>query len=94
MFTTNPRIEKTQSVAEIVTRDYRTADVFRKYGIEYCCGGRAPLQMACVIRGIDEDKLISELEDCMREVNPSNTLDFNAWHIDFLTDYIVITTCG
>ena len=45
--------------------------------------------MACQINGVDENKVIEELEGATRETNTSNTLNFNEWHIDFLTDYIV-----
>lgn len=83
------KIDPGSSVAEIVSRDYRTADIFRKYDIEYCCGGKYPLSIACQMKGIDEEVVIKELEEAMRELNTSNTLNFNEWHIDFLTDYIV-----
>ncbi len=89
LFLHSGKIDRNQPVADIVARDYRTADVFRKYGIEYCCGGKSPLHMACALKGVDENRLIEELEVSIREVNTSNTHDFNEWHIDFLTDYII-----
>lgn len=83
------KIDRSQTVADIVREDYRAADVFRKYNIEYCCGGKYPLHMACHINGVNEEQLILELEHATRDANTSNTLDFNGWSIDFLTDYIV-----
>jgi len=82
-------IDRNSTVAEIVNNDYRAADVFRKHNIEYCCGGKYPLHVACHLNGEDEEQVIRELREAMREVNTSNTLNFNDWHIDFLTDYIV-----
>lgn len=82
-------ISKNQTVAAIVNNDYRAADVFRKYDIEYCCGGKFPLAVACEMKGVDPDKLVQELEEATRDLNNSNTLGFNNWPIDFLTDYIV-----
>lgn len=82
-------INRNSTVAEIVNNDYRAADVFRKYNIEYCCGGKYPLHIACQINGADENQVIRELETATQEINTSNTLNFNDWHIDFLTDYIV-----
>ena len=29
-----------QTVADIVTNDIRTATVFNKFGIDFCCGGK------------------------------------------------------
>lgn len=83
------KIDPNSSVAEIVSRDYRAADVFRKYDIEYCCGGKYPLTVACQMKGVNEAEVIRDLEEAVRELNSSNTLNFNEWHIDFLTDYIV-----
>lgn len=82
-------IDRNQTVAAIVNSDYRTADVFRKYNIEYCCGGKFPLHIACEMNGLDEAQVMKDLGNAVRDVNTSNTLDFNGWHIDFLTDYIV-----
>lgn len=83
------KIDRNTTVAEIVSNDYRAADVFRKYNIEYCCGGKYPLHIACHINGADENQVVKELERATQEINTSNTLNFNDWHIDFLTDYIV-----
>jgi regulator of cell morphogenesis and NO signaling len=83
------KIDRTQTVSDIVIRDYRTADVFRKYGIEYCCGGKSPLEKACQAKQLDEATVLAELEAATRDINTSNTLEFNEWHIDFLTDYII-----
>ena len=89
MFLKSYQIEPSSFVTEIVTKDYRTAEVFRKYGIEYCCGGRWPLEMVCQTKSIDIKKLIKELEDATRTVHVPNALPFNEWDIDFLADYIV-----
>jgi regulator of cell morphogenesis and NO signaling len=89
MFLQKVQLDRNATVADIVNSDYRTADVFRKYGIEYCCGGKYPLHIACIASGADEGKVIKELEEAVREMNTSNTLNFADWHIDFLTDYIV-----
>lgn len=76
-------------MAEIVARDYRTAEVFRKHGIGYCCGGKWPMDMACEMRGIDTEKLQAELEVATRTIQIYNLLDFADWGIDFLLDYII-----
>jgi regulator of cell morphogenesis and NO signaling len=83
------KINRDATVAGIVNTDYRAADIFRKYGIEYCCGGRFPLYVACQMNDVNEDTVVRELEEAVREVNTANMPDFTAWSIDFLTDYIV-----
>jgi regulator of cell morphogenesis and NO signaling len=89
MFLQRIVLDRNATVFDIVNSDYRTADVFRKYGIEYCCGGRYPLHIACKNTGANEETVLKELENAIREMNTSHTLNFDEWHIDFLTDYIV-----
>jgi regulator of cell morphogenesis and NO signaling len=75
-------------VTDIVLLDYRSSSVFRKYGIDYCCGGRIPLNTACEIRGLDLATIKNELSDAIRVIQISSSVDFNDWDTDFLIDYI------
>lgn len=76
-------------IADIVASDYRTADVFKKYGIEYCCGEKQSLLAVCQSKGLDTMSVIGDLKTAVRESNISNSIKYDDWHIDFLTDYIV-----
>ncbi len=80
-------IDKT--IAEIVVSDYRTADVFKKHGLNYCCGGKIPFREACAIKNINASALIFELEEATRNIRLSNTIEFSSWSMEFLIDYIV-----
>lgn len=82
-------INPQSSAAEIVRQDYRTADVFRKYGIGYCCGGRWPLDTVCKTHDIGLTALTEELGKATRTLHLSPSLPFETWSIDFLTDYII-----
>ncbi len=77
------------AVSEIVKQDYRTAEVFRRYGLGYCCSGRWPMDITCQIHDIDEKKLRNDLELAIRTIPVSNQLDFSSWSVDFLMDYII-----
>lgn len=76
-------------VTEIVMRDYRTAGVFGKYGIDYCCGGKQPLEKVCEIRGLDINLVKEELYNSLRNIHVSNSINFKDWSIDFLVDFII-----
>ena len=76
-------------VTDIVMQDYRTADVFRKHNISYCCGGKVALHTACEIHKIDIETIKKDLNDATRVIHVSSSINFNNWSIDFLVDYII-----
>lgn len=51
-----------RSVAELVVERPSRARVFEKLGIDYCCGGKKPLEQACIERDLDFSAVVSELE--------------------------------
>jgi regulator of cell morphogenesis and NO signaling len=75
-------------IREIVKMDYRTADVFKKHQLGYCCSGNVPLKSTCETRGIDYGLLTAELTESTKNILVSNLLPFNEWDIVFLIDYI------
>ena len=81
--------EYKRTVSEIVRGDYRTADVFKKYGINYCCGGNITLEEACMQRDVDMPSFIADLENATKNIQVSNFIDYNNWSIEFLIDYII-----
>lgn len=89
MFLKTVAIDNKSLVADIVAQDYRTADVFRRHGIGYCCGGKWPVDIACQMQGVDADKVQAELEAATRTIQVSNLIDYSEWDIDFLIDYII-----
>lgn len=81
---------KTLTVGEIVTEDFRTSEVFKKAGIDFCCGGNQSFEDACREKSIEPDTLAYEIEKIKHQPeNPS--FDFKSWDPAFLCDYIVNT---
>jgi len=89
MFLQPFEINRKSLVAEIVEKDYRTADVFRRHGIGYCCGGKWPMDIACEMRGLDADTVQAELEAAIRTIQVPSLLDFAECDINFIIDYII-----
>ncbi len=89
MFLIPISIDKNSFVSDIVRQDYRTASVFNKYDIDFCCGGKWPLGIVCEMRGLDFAVVKNELENSLRTIQLSNSTRFADWNIDFLTEYIV-----
>jgi len=79
-----------QTVGELVARDYRTAQVFEKYGIDFCCGGKVALSEACHEKGIDLKQVLHDL-DQVAEQPVDRSQNYTAWELPFLADYIVNT---
>lgn len=82
-----------RTIGEYVAEDYRSAAVFEKYGIDFCCGGRVPLRAACRDKGLDPAALVNELETASSTPVPRSE-NYGAWELSFLADYIVNTHHG
>jgi regulator of cell morphogenesis and NO signaling len=76
------------TISDLVKKDYRTADVFRKYQLSYCCSGNIPLKSACEAKGIDIEEVSADLRRSTRDFGFSNNLPFDEWTADFLIDFI------
>lgn len=79
-------IENT-TIGEFVAKDYRTAAVFSKYGIDFCCKGHRTIEEVCNKKKINEIHLIEELNAVLDTKNDSG-IDFNSWPLDLLVDFI------
>ncbi|MCL6220587.1 iron-sulfur cluster repair di-iron protein [Zunongwangia pacifica] len=79
-------VAETNTVAQTVTENIKAAHVFKKYGIDFCCGGNVTIENACKKAKIDQAKLISDLEN-IDQVTDLNH-DYKSWDADFLADYI------
>lgn len=51
----------TQTVREIALENPASVRVFEKFGIDYCCGGRKPLENACAEKGLAIENVIAIL---------------------------------
>lgn len=80
-------ISKENTVASYVTENIKTAHVFKKHGIDFCCGGSITLAKACEKAGVNLAELEKDLLATEEKI-PRN-LNFNSWELDFLSDHIV-----
>ncbi len=84
----NSASENDVTVGGIVAADYRKAQVFKKYGIDFCCKGNKSLKEVCTEKNIDPISLEKELSEQTAE-NGGRPLKYESWSIDFLADYII-----
>jgi regulator of cell morphogenesis and NO signaling len=78
--------EKT-TIGDYVAQDFRTAAIFSKYGIDFCCKGQRTLDEVCTKKNINEAVLLNELNAVLATKNDSE-IDFNTLSLDLLIDYI------
>lgn len=77
---------QTKTVADYVIENIKTAHIFKKHEIDFCCGGAVSIQKACEKNNVNFDKLVNELNNL--EKNTSYLNDYNKWELDFLIDFI------
>jgi len=80
-------ITEDKTVAEIVTENIKTAHIFKKYGIDFCCGGGRTIVEACAKKGVDYTLLEKELAEVDKVVD--NGFDYDKWDLHFLIDHII-----
>ncbi len=77
-----------ETVGAWVAKDYRTAAVFRRHGIDFCCGGGKPVSKAAQAKGVDPAQLEAEIAEAVREKDPYAPR-FDLWSAETLARYIV-----
>ena len=75
-----------KTVADYVTENIKTAHIFKKHGIDFCCGGGISIEKACAKKNVD----LAVLEKELSEVDEVKDLieDYDKWELDFLMIYI------
>lgn len=79
-----------ETLGQIAAKDVRKAQIFKKYGLDFCCGGKKTVKEACSEKGLDVAKVEHELQQS-DQLTYSRPIPFGDWSIDFLADYIVNT---
>ena len=81
----NPTPEMT--IREVVAADYRTAAVFQRHGIDFCCSGCRTLEQGCRDADVNREQLLRELHAAMQSP-AAETTRFNEWDARTLASYI------
>lgn len=76
-----------KTISQFVTEDYRTAEVFNNYKIDFCCNGKKPLEDVCRDKNLNADVLLNELES-VKKNKLQETVNYDTWPLDLLADYI------
>ena len=79
---------KDKTVAQIVASDMRTATIFKKYGIDFCCGGGKPVSEACFGTEVKAETILNEIE--MLDAEKAEKI-FDNMELDVLSNHILET---
>lgn len=82
--------DQDETLGQLAAKDIRKAQIFKKYGLDFCCGGKKTVKEACQEKGLDVTKIEQELQYADK-LPSSRPLPYNDWSLDFLADYIVNT---
>ncbi|MDP7007917.1 MAG: DUF542 domain-containing protein, partial [Candidatus Poseidoniia archaeon] len=80
---------KSKTIGEIVTMDGRTATVFNKFGLDFCCNGDVTIKSACLDKGLDVQEVLVEIQSLMNNGDTQDNL-FDEMSLDKLSQYICV----
>ena len=77
------------TIGEIVKADYRTSDVFKKYGIDFCCGGGKSIAAVCEDQELDANTVIEEVKKALSSTKSGgSSMPYDEWPLDLLANYV------
>jgi len=77
------------TVREIVASDFRTAEVFQRHGIDFCCKGNRSIEEACRSGGVNLERVLREVA-AITATPGSGGPRFNSWDLSTLVTYIQV----
>ena len=75
-----------KTIGDFVAENFRTAEVFKKYNIDFCCKGGRTVEEAWDKKKVSPEEIYKELEEVANR--KSEDIDFNSWPLDLLADYV------
>lgn len=85
---TNRKEYSSLTLSQIVIKNYKAAQVFERYGLDFCCRGNKLISEACAEKGINKEEIVSELNNLNGSGHTDNVI-FNEWDLSVLAEYIV-----
>ena len=76
-----------KTIGQMVADNYRTAQVFKKHKIDFCCKGNRTLSEVATKKGLNLEILLQEL-DTVQAHGQGDHLEVASWPLDLLADYI------
>ncbi|WP_102347918.1 iron-sulfur cluster repair di-iron protein [Bacillus sp. Marseille-P3661] len=71
------KINSEMNVGDIVTAFPQAADLFKKYRIDFCCGGNQPLKEVIKEKELNEQEIVDQLNDSYSKAQTQNGNEVN-----------------
>lgn len=76
-------------VSDIVTKNYLTAMIFSKYGIDFCCNGKRTIARACKDDTVLIDSLEAEIKQFFAtQAQTAQVVDYASWPLEALVQHV------
>jgi regulator of cell morphogenesis and NO signaling len=79
----------TTTLAELAAGSLSATRILESYGLDYCCGGKRPFEVACHARGLDPAAVMNELREA--QTKSSSERDWQSAPLDELARHILAT---
>jgi regulator of cell morphogenesis and NO signaling len=83
-------ITESTTVAEIASTLPSSVRVFQRHGIDFCCGGKMPLALACKEQGVPLAEIVDAIE-ASAHTDVADPRDWNSEPLAALIDHIIAT---
>ena len=75
------------TIGNIVASNYKAAQVFHSYGIDFCCNGNRLLKQVCDEKELSIEQVEKELSRAL-STDDGELTNYRSWPLDLLVDYI------
>ncbi|HVN03811.1 MAG TPA: iron-sulfur cluster repair di-iron protein [Bryobacteraceae bacterium] len=79
----------TVTLADLAANSLSTVRILERHGLDYCCGGKQPLDQACLAKGLKPEDVMREIEEAA--ATSAADRDWQTAPLDELVKHIVET---
>jgi regulator of cell morphogenesis and NO signaling len=79
----------TVTLADLAATSLTAVRILEQHGLDYCCGGKQPLEKACIAKGLTPDQILREIEQATGAAVADR--DWQTAPLDELVNHIVGT---
>jgi regulator of cell morphogenesis and NO signaling len=79
----------TVTLADLAATSLSAIRILEQYGLDYCCGGKQPLEKACLSKGLSPDQILREIDGAAAATAADR--DWQTAPLDELVNHIVET---